>query len=145
MRERNAVSGIWGYEPDKPSVDPMWGYAPAEERPWRSALRRQPRSRLATASLIVGILGVVLAVATIVVPGLMTRVVALVPTVVLGILAIVFSVMVLNGARKSQLGGKALARAGLILGIVDLSLATAVVAAILVVLLVEVMAAGRPI
>jgi hypothetical protein len=48
---------------------------------------------------------------------------------------------VLARARKSQLAGKALARAGLILGIVDLSLATAVAAAILVVLLVGVMAA----
>jgi hypothetical protein len=135
------MSGIWGYEPDRPSVDPYWGYAPAEERPWRSALRRQPKSPLAKASLIVGAFGTVLALASIVVPGLPARILALVPTVVLGVLAVVFGVMVLARARKSQLAGKALARAGLILGIVDLSLATAVAAAILVVLLVGVMAA----
>ena len=139
------MSAMWGYEPEKPSVDPMWGYAPAEEKPWRSGLQRQPRSPLAIASLVVGILGVVLAVASVLVPGLLTRLIALIPTTVLGVLAIVLSVMVLVRARKSQLTGKALARAGLILGIVDLSLASAVAAAILVVLLVDVMLAGRPI
>jgi hypothetical protein len=139
------MSGMWGYAPEKPYVDPMWGYAPAEDKPWRAALQRQPRSRLAIASLIVGILGVVLAVASVLVPGLLARAIALIPTIVLGVLAIVFSVMVLARARKSHLAGKALARAGLILGIVDLSLASAVAAAILVVLLVDVMSAGRPI
>ena len=139
------MSGIWGYEPDKPSVDPYWGYAPVEERPWRSAMKRQPRSPLAIASLVVGIFGTVLALASVLVPGLPARIVALVPTIVFGVLAVVFAVMVLERARKSQLGGRALARAGLILGIVDLSLATAVAAAILVVLLVGVMVSGRPI
>jgi hypothetical protein len=133
------MSGMWGYEPEKPSVDPYWGYAPAEERPWQSALRRQPKSRLAQASLIVGIFGTVLALASVLVPDLLGRVVALVPTIILGVLAVVFGVMVLAKARRSQLAGKALARAGLILGIVDLSLATVVAAALLVILLVSVM------
>jgi hypothetical protein len=140
---KDLMSGLWGYAPEKPYVDPYWGYAPVDEKPWGSRTPRPARSPLATASLVVGIFGVVLALLTLFVPGLLTRIVALVPTIVLGVLAVVFSAMVLARARRSPLGGRALARAGLILGIVDLSVASAVMAAILVVLLVNVMGQGR--
>ncbi len=134
---------MWGYAPEEPSPSPFWGYAPAAAQTDGGPAEARPRrSRLATASLIVGIVGAVLAVLTLIAPGLIARIVALVPTVTLGILAVVFAAMVFTRVRRSPLAGRALARAGLVLGIVDLSLAGVMLAALLVVLLVRVMMPG---
>ncbi len=132
---------MWGYAPERPPVSPLWGYAPPRGGSDDGG-PRPPRSPLAVASLVVGVVGAVLALLTLVSPWLIARIVALVPSVVLGVLAVVFAGMVLARARRSQLAGQALARAGLVLGIVDLSLSSVVIAALLVVVLVRVMSPG---
>jgi hypothetical protein len=124
---------LWGYEPYPDAGHPWWGYAPA--RPDSTPVPR--RSKLSTASLVVGIIGTVLVALSALAPWLVVKVVALLPSVTLGTLAVVFAAIALNRARRASVT-PASAKAGLTLGIVDLSLSAVVLIVILAALMVQI-------
>ena len=122
---------MWGYTPPTSAVpcrdDAMWGYAPSTpDDAARLARVLAGRSRLATASLVVGIIGVVAASLASLVPWLGLRSTVLVAAVPLGVLAVVFGGVALARSARRRLMRSGQASAGLALGIVDLSLALGV-------------------
>ena len=129
---------LWGYEPDHEVEHAFWGYEP----PRADSLELPRRSRLSTASLVVGIIGTVLVALSALAPWLVVKVVALLPSITLGTLAVVFAAMALNRARRGHVV-PATAKAGLTLGIVDLSLSAVVSIVMLAALMVRVAAPAR--
>ena len=130
--ETSSEHALWGYEPDYEAEHAFWGYEP----PRADALDPVRHSKLSTASLVVGIIGTVLVALSALAPWLVVKVVALLPSITLGILAVVFAAIAINKARRARVS-VASARAGLTLGIVDLSLAAIVLVVMLAALMVQ--------
>ena len=135
MTSKVTDHSLWGYEPDHVAEHPLWGYEPARA----DAVTPARRSRLSTASLVVGIIGTVLVALSALAPWMVVKVVALLPSVTLGTLAVVLAAMALDRARHGRTP-VASAKAGLTLGIVDLSLSAVVLVVMLAALMVRVAA-----
>jgi hypothetical protein len=132
MASRNNEHALWGYEPDQSSAHAFWGYEPARS----DATAPVGRSRLSTASLVVGIIGTVLVALSALAPWLVVKVIALLPSITLGTLAVVFAAMALSRSRRGR-APSGPARAGLTLGIVDLSLSAIVLVVMLAAMMVQ--------
>ena len=132
METKNTEHVIWGYEPDSGARHGLWGYEPARS----DSKTRHARSKLSTASLVVGIIGTVLVALSALAPWVVVKVVTLLPSITLGTLAVIFAAIALKRSRRGR-GRIASAKAGLTLGIVDLSLAAVVLIVMLAALIVQ--------
>jgi hypothetical protein len=122
----------WGYEPPDDRGHALWGYEP----PRADVSPAPARSRLSTASLVVGIIGTVLVALSALAPWIVVKVVTLLPSITLGTLAVVFAGIALARSRRRRVP-PGTAKAGLTLGIVDLSLAAVVLIVMLAALFVQ--------
>jgi len=132
MTSKDTEHATWGYEPDRTAGHALWGYEPPRDDAEPSPVR----SKLSTASLVVGIIGTVLVALAALAPWVPVKVAALLPSVTLGTLAVVFAGLALDRSRKRRVTPGP-AKAGLTLGIIDLSLSAVVLVVIIAALLVQ--------